>query len=172
MSTKYKLPYADQELVKKILGGDRYAFNLLIKHTEKLVAQLVFKMIPVAADRKDIAHEVYLKVYRSLAKFRFQSKLSIWVGQITYNNCLDHLQRKRPALLESFLEDGEQENQLDFIVQVSQQGENETESRIFAEELTATLATAPVWAVAVPVISRPEMATNNSLLLLFIIWMF
>lgn len=142
MSTKYDLPYTDQELVSKILAGDRYAFNLLVKYTEKLVAQLVFKMVPVAADRKDIAQDVYLKAYSNLPKFRFQCKLSTWIGQITYNRCLNHLEKNRPVLLENFFEDGEQQSQLEMLAGKNQPEENETETRLFAKELAGTIANA------------------------------
>lgn len=128
------MPYTDADLVKKILGGDRYAFHLLIKHTERLVAQLVFKMIPVAEDRKDIAQEVYLKAYSSLPRFRFESKLSTWIGQITYNTCLHHLEKKRP-LLEAFFDD-------DVLDNMPEIAENETESRLFGKELAHTIAAA------------------------------
>jgi len=139
---KYELPYTDETLVRKILGGDRYAFHLLIKHTERLVAQLVFKMIPVAEDRKDLAQEVYLKVYSSLPQFRFRSKLSTWIGQITYNACLHHLEKKRPVLLKAFFDDNEKEDPLKFVGNAAQPAENETENRLFAKELEETIATA------------------------------
>ncbi|WDF57175.1 RNA polymerase sigma factor [Mucilaginibacter sp. KACC 22063] len=141
MSTKYEFPYAEEQLVKKILGGDRYAFHLLIKHTEKLVTQLVFKMIPVAEDRKDIAQEVYLKAYSSLPNFRFQSKLSTWIGQIAYHTCLHQLEKKRPVLLETFFDD-QQDDPLVQLADAGQSGENETEARLFAGELAGTITRA------------------------------
>jgi hypothetical protein len=67
---------ADRHLVEKILGGDKYAFGILIKNTEGLVSQMVFKMINSPTDRKDIAQDVYLKAFKYLSGFRFQSKLS------------------------------------------------------------------------------------------------
>jgi len=85
----------DQELVRKSLHGDRHAFASVIKNTEGLVAQIVFKMIPNPEDRKDLAQEVYLRVFRNLEGFRFQSKLSTWVGQISYNCCLNWLEKKK-----------------------------------------------------------------------------
>lgn len=114
-----------------------YAFKQLIKETENLVAHLVFKMIPIAADRKDIAQDVYLKVHSSLPNFRFQSKLSTWVGQITYNTCLHYLQKKRPILLESFLGDGGTD--INSLMQATEPAENETEARLQARELSETM---------------------------------
>ena len=86
---------ADQLLVKKVLAGDTNAFKIIIEKTEGLVTQIIFKMIPASEDRKDIAQDVYLKAFQKLVTFRFQSKLSTWIGQITYNTCVNHLQKKK-----------------------------------------------------------------------------
>jgi len=137
LDTKTERQHTDKQLVDSILGGDLHAFKLLISETENLVAHLAFKMIPVAADRKDIAQEVYLKVYKSLPKFRFQSKLSTWIGQITYNTCLHYLEKKRPVLLESFFEDTD--ISIDNLANAGEPAENETESRLLAKELNETM---------------------------------
>jgi RNA polymerase sigma factor (sigma-70 family) len=88
----------DQELVRKSLLGDKHAFTMVIKNTEGLVAQIVYKMIDNPEDRKDLAQEIYLRVFRNLQGFRFQSKLSTWVGQIAHNCCLNWLEKKKPLL--------------------------------------------------------------------------
>ncbi|WP_246601882.1 RNA polymerase sigma factor [Hymenobacter profundi] len=94
------LPATDQQLVKQVLGGNTAAFGQIVQRTEGLVTQLIFKMIRHPADRPDIAQEVYLKVYKNLAGFKFQAKLSTWVGQITYNTCLHYLEKKQLVLID------------------------------------------------------------------------
>ena len=84
----------DKYLVNSVLSGDRSAFAAIIKNTEHLVAQIVCKMIRNAEDRKDLAQEIYLKVYKNLRGFKFQSKLSTWIAQVAYNACFDHLRKK------------------------------------------------------------------------------
>jgi RNA polymerase sigma factor (sigma-70 family) len=90
----------DQQLVAQVLGGNTVAFGQLVQRTEGLVTQLIFKMIRHPADRPDIAQEVYLKVFKNMAGFKFQAKLSTWVGQITYNTCLHYLEKKQLVLLD------------------------------------------------------------------------
>ncbi|MGI4762368.1 MAG: RNA polymerase sigma factor [Janthinobacterium lividum] len=90
----------DQQLVAQVLGGDTAAFGQVVQRTEGLVTQLVFKLIRHPADRPDLAQEVYLKVFKNLAGFKFQAKLSTWVGQITYNTCLHYLEKKQLVLLD------------------------------------------------------------------------
>ena len=75
----------DKNLIKKILEGNSLAFKTIISNTQGLVLQIIYKMIRNPEDRKDLAQEVYLKVYDKLASFKFNSKLSTWIGAITYN---------------------------------------------------------------------------------------
>ena len=88
---------ADKQLIEQVLRGNNRAFAILIGNTEQLVAQIVFKMIPVAEDRKDLAQDIYLKVFRNLAGFKFQSKFSTWVAQIAFNTCLSWIDKKKPV---------------------------------------------------------------------------
>jgi len=89
---------ADKLLVDRVLRGDTRAFGIIINNTEALVAQIVFKFIPVAEDRKDLVQDVYLKVFHSLPGFKFKSKLSTWIAQITYNACLSWVEKKKLVL--------------------------------------------------------------------------
>jgi RNA polymerase sigma factor (sigma-70 family) len=90
----------DQQLVAQVLGGNTAAFGQLVQRTQGLVTQLVFKMIRHPADRPDIAQEVYLKVFKNLAGFKFQAKFSTWVGQVAYNTCLHYLEKKQLVLVD------------------------------------------------------------------------
>lgn len=85
----------DRQLVDKVLGGEIQAFSRLIGMTEGLVARIIHQLIRNEEDRKDVAQDVYLKVYQHLKGFRFQSKLSTWVGQVAYNTCISRLQKQR-----------------------------------------------------------------------------
>lgn len=92
--------FTDKYLVQKVLGGDTAAFSTIIKNTERLVAQIVFKMISNREDREDIAQDIYLKTFKKLESFEFHSKLSTWIGQIAYNTCLNYLKKKKLTFLE------------------------------------------------------------------------
>ena len=90
----------DQQLVALVLRGNTAAFGQIVHRTQGLVTQMVFKMIRHPADRPDVAQEVYLKVFKNLAGFKFQAKLSTWVGQIAYNTCLHYLEKKQLVLVD------------------------------------------------------------------------
>ncbi|NML67865.1 sigma-70 family RNA polymerase sigma factor [Hymenobacter sp. RP-2-7] len=90
----------DQQLVAQVLGGNTAAFGQLMQRTQGLVSQMVSKMIRHPADRPDVGQDVYLKVFKNLAGFKFQAKFSTWVGQITYNTCLMYLEKKQLVLVD------------------------------------------------------------------------
>ena len=94
----------DKDLVNRVLNGETSAFGIIIKNTENLVAKIIFDMIINEGDRKDLAQDVYIKAYQKLSGFKFQSKLSTWIGQICYNTCIDHLRKKKLVLAESIFE--------------------------------------------------------------------
>jgi RNA polymerase sigma factor (sigma-70 family) len=99
MSHHFDHDQPDKHLVNLVLLGDHAAFAIIIRKTERLVTQIVYKMIPLVEDRKDIAQDIYLKVFNNLAGFRFQCKLSTWVAQIAYNTCGHFLEKKKLVLL-------------------------------------------------------------------------
>jgi RNA polymerase sigma factor (sigma-70 family) len=131
--------WSDKHLIDRVLCGDTRAFGIIIKNTENLVAQIVFKLIPVSEDRKDIAQDVYLKVFYHLSGFKFQSKLSTWIAQVAYNACLSWIEKKKPLLPGNLFDEDIYEGSTDpgysglFIA-------NESESRIFQKELSGILS--------------------------------
>lgn len=130
----------DRILVENVLHGDTNAFKVIIKNTEGLVAQIIFKMIPGAEDRKDMAQDIYLKAFQKLGSFKFQSKLSTWIAQIAYNTCINHLEKKKLLLIENNDEDSEPDNEaVEILNKKMNPLNNETEKIIFKKELSAIL---------------------------------
>lgn len=86
---------SENSLVTKILNGDNQAFEEVINMTEGLVVGIINKMIPNKNDRCDISQEIYLKAFGSLATFKFNSKLSTWIGAIAYNTCISYLKKRK-----------------------------------------------------------------------------
>jgi RNA polymerase sigma factor (sigma-70 family) len=90
----------EKALVQQILAGNQRAFKEFILQYQNLVSHLVFRMIPNDSDREDICQDIFLKVYQHLANFQFESKLSTWIAKITYNTCLNFLEKKRVSLFD------------------------------------------------------------------------
>ena len=130
----------NQLLVEKVLSGDTNAFSLIINNTERLVTQIIFKMISNDEDRKDIAQDVYLRVFQKLSGFRFQSQLTTWVAQIAYNTCFDYLKKKKLVLINNANYENESNDMaLDILSNKVHPLNNETEKLIFKKEVSEIL---------------------------------
>ena len=127
----------NQHIVDKVLRGDTNAFRTIMENTEGLVAQIIFRMIPYTEDRKDIAQDIYLKIFKNLASFKFQAKLSTWIGQIAYNTCINHLEKKKLIFPGNMNDDGFA-NEV-FLSKEAHPFDNQTEERIFKKELSEIL---------------------------------
>jgi RNA polymerase sigma factor (sigma-70 family) len=129
-------PSSDKEIVKAILNGNIQGFAVVVKNTEKLVAQIVRKMVSNEDDQKDLVQDIYLKVYQNLSAFQFKSKLSTWIANIAYNTTLNYLQKKKIPII------GIENTHEDKFV-VAQNPELETIKTEAAEILHASIARLP-----------------------------
>ncbi|PAW94691.1 RNA polymerase subunit sigma-24 [Mucilaginibacter sp. MD40] len=83
----------EEELVTRILNGNLHAFQLLVKQHTKLVNSMVSRMVQNEEDVQDICQDVFIKVYKHLDSFKFNSKLSTWIGRIAYSTSINHLKK-------------------------------------------------------------------------------
>jgi len=97
--------HEDRIFVERILDGDEYAFERLIRNYQRLVSHIVFRMVNNQTDREDICQDVFVKVYKNLKGFRFDSKLSTWIGRITYNGCINYLEKKKIPLYDDITDE-------------------------------------------------------------------
>jgi RNA polymerase sigma-70 factor (ECF subfamily) len=47
------------------------------------------------ADADDVTQEVFIELFRSMNRFRGESRLSTWIYRISVNKSLEHLRRKK-----------------------------------------------------------------------------
>ncbi len=59
---------------------------------------------------KDIAQDVFIKVWENLNSFRNESSISTWIYRITVNTCLLSLRNKKPLNLLGEVQEMENEN--------------------------------------------------------------
>ena len=88
---------SEEELkaIKKVLDGDRNAFEELVLANQTNVYNLALKMTGNTEDALDISQEALLKAYRQLPGFRGDSRFSVWLYRLTYNLCIDFLRKKQ-----------------------------------------------------------------------------
>ena len=67
---------SDRRLVAAVLSGDQAAFSTIIKNTQGLVMQIIFKMIDNREERKDIDQGCIPESVFETERIQISSKLS------------------------------------------------------------------------------------------------
>jgi RNA polymerase sigma-70 factor, ECF subfamily len=98
---------AASDLVSRAAGGDATAFQALVERHRPMVYRVAYQFAGNHYDAEDIAQEVFLKVYRSLDRFRQDAQLTSWLYRIVMNACIDHRRRHSPAAVAPFGEEAE-----------------------------------------------------------------
>jgi len=88
----------ERNLVESVLKKDREAVRYFIDSYKRLVEHIIWRMVKRREEREDLFQDVFLKIFSSLETFRFECKLSSWVGRIAYNTCLNRIEKKKAAL--------------------------------------------------------------------------
>jgi|SRR5271154_1545331 len=101
-------------LVREAQGGNQAAFEQLVHTYDEAVLRLALRLTGSESDAQDIHQETFLKVYKKLGGFRFESSFSTWIYRIATNVCFDHLRRNRARSKSTAMEvnDNESLNQL------------------------------------------------------------
>ena len=81
----------DQALVKKIQEGDTAAMNRMVETYQDMIFRTCYGFVRNEEDANDLSQEVFIKAYRSINKFRGDSKLSSWLYRIAVNLSLNHI---------------------------------------------------------------------------------
>ncbi len=90
----------DQELVARVQGGDKRAFDLLVRRYQGKVVGLVSRYIRDPVEAEDVVQEAFIKAYRSLGRFRGESAFYTWLYRIAVNTAKNHIvasARRPPA---------------------------------------------------------------------------
>ncbi|HEX8499507.1 MAG TPA: sigma-70 family RNA polymerase sigma factor [Pyrinomonadaceae bacterium] len=81
---------SENELIRRAQGGDVEAFCRLAREYERRVYALALHHCRRPEDAEDLSQEVWLKAFRSLKGFRFESSFHTWLRRIMVNTFLNH----------------------------------------------------------------------------------
>lgn len=92
-------------LLARAIAGDTAAFGLLVRRHQRSVYSLALRMLSDRYQAEDLAQEVFLQLYRSLASLESDAHLAFWLRRVTINRAIDRLRREprraRAALAEA-----------------------------------------------------------------------
>lgn len=88
----------DQHYINLIIDGDTNAFSVLVDRYKDLVYTLSFRMLKNKEEAEEVAQDTFIKVYKSLNRFKGDSKFSTWIYKIAYNTSLDRIKKNKKHL--------------------------------------------------------------------------
>lgn len=100
----------DQQLVERVQGGDKAAFDLLVAKYQRKIFRLLSRLVRDPAEIEDVAQEAFIKAYRALPNFRGDSAFYTWLYRIAINTAKNYLvsqRRRAPTTTEADIEEAE-----------------------------------------------------------------
>jgi RNA polymerase sigma-70 factor (ECF subfamily) len=77
----------ERELVASCRTGDPEAFARLVRLHEGMVVNLAARLLGEVEEARDVAQDVFLRVYERLGSFQGRSSLKTWIYRIAVNQC-------------------------------------------------------------------------------------
>ena len=72
-------------LIQRCAAGDEMAFAELVADNQRMVVQLAMNLLGDHDEALDLSQEVFLRVFRTISRFRGQSSLRTWIYRIAVN---------------------------------------------------------------------------------------
>ena len=100
---------ATQELewIKRAQQGEPEAFGPLVQKHQKRVFSLVFHLVRRRDEVEDLAQEIFIKAFRAIRSYNFQSSFATWLSRIATNHCYDYLRHERASRVSFYWQMGE-----------------------------------------------------------------
>lgn len=100
---------ADEALVRRVLAGDRDAFEPLVVKYQPRVFATARRHARREDEVADIVQEVFLKAYERLPGFRFEAPFEHWLMRIATRTCFDFLRSHQRRREDAFTDLGDEE---------------------------------------------------------------
>ncbi len=90
----------DEAEFRKIFSRDRdKGFRMLMSNFQEPIYWHIRRIVVSHDDSEDILQETFIKIYRGLDDFRYESQLSTWIYRIATNECLRFMEKQRDELV-------------------------------------------------------------------------
>jgi len=108
---------SSEDLMARIAKGEDDAFEILVNRHQTSVLNLIYRFIGDRTQAKDLAQEVFIRVWQAVGSYQPKAKFTTWIYRITANLCINELKSSRRRKLFQFLRFGEdQENTIEEVL--------------------------------------------------------
>ena len=84
-----------EELMARIAKGDNDAFEVLVNRHQTSIMNLIYRFIGDRTQAKDLAQEVFIRVWQAAKTYKPEAKFTTWLYRITANLCFNELKSSR-----------------------------------------------------------------------------
>lgn len=91
----------ERKLIRLAQNNDMMAFETLIKRYDRRILALAWKFTGDLDAAQDLYQEIFLRVFRGIGHFRFESLFSTWLYRVATNTCLTHAEARQRQTLSS-----------------------------------------------------------------------
>ncbi len=95
MSQEPPQPAEDLELIQAVLQGDRERFGELVERYQGRLVNHLFRMLRSVEEARDLAQEVFFKVYQALDRYDPRYRFSTWLFRVAQNAAIDRIRKRR-----------------------------------------------------------------------------
>jgi len=99
---------SSEDLMARIVKGDAEAFEILVNRHQATVLNLIYRFIGDKAQAKDLAQEVFIKVWQAAKTYKPEAKFTTWIYRVSTNVCFNELKSARRKKWLQFLRLGDQ----------------------------------------------------------------
>ena len=97
--------------IKRAQAGDSEAFGPLVQKHQQRVFSLVYHLVRRRDEVEDLAQEIFIKAFRAIRSYNFQSSFATWLSRIATNHCYDYLRHERASRVSFYWQMGENSQQ-------------------------------------------------------------
>ena len=115
-----------RKLITKAQEGDVESFHVIVTKYDAQIMTLSLQIAKNKQDAEDIYQETFVKVYKNISKFRFESDIYTWIYRIAVNTAYNY-KRKHSKFSVVEPKDGENYEMLDLVYDPNDDVQNRTE---------------------------------------------
>ena len=82
-------------LLQRCREGDELAWEALVRQHQSRVYALALHYVGHAEEARDVAQEIFIRIYRNLGRCDDAAHFLPWMIRISRNACIDHLRRRQ-----------------------------------------------------------------------------
>lgn len=86
---------SDLEVIESIKRGNQFDYSILIDRYKNKAFSLLKRMLKNNMEAEEVLQDCFLKAYKGLNNFKYESKFSTWFYKIVYNTALTRLSGKK-----------------------------------------------------------------------------